>query len=136
MSPILLDTHAALWSAGGTIASDVRHIIDAAAKRSELLLSPITAWEVGMLVRKQRLSLTTTAGDFVRALFSQPGALTAPVTPAIAVAAAGLPDGSPADPADRILIATASAYGARLVTRDRSILDYAKATRLVRCVAC
>jgi len=114
----------------------VKRTIDAAAQRNELLLSPITAWEIGMLVGKGRLSLKTAAGDYVRALFAQPGVVTAQMTPAIALAAAGLSGGCPADPADRILIATASAYGARLVTRDEHILRYAKASRFLSCLDC
>lgn len=100
------------------------------------MVSPITAWEIGLLVRKRRLTLALTVDDFVRALFSLPGVVLAALTPSIAVAAAALPDGVVADPADRILVATASAYGARFVTRDRGIQAYAKATSHLRCIAC
>lgn len=136
MNPILLDTHAAVWAAGGRLKRDVTKIVDAAAERGELLLSPITAWEIGLLVRKGRLSLALTVEDYVRGLFGLSGVVLAALTPAIAVAATALPEEVRADPADRILIATAAAYGARLVTRDRNIQEYARATRYIRCVAC
>jgi PIN domain nuclease of toxin-antitoxin system len=89
-----------------------------------------------MLVRKQRLSLAMAVEDFVRALFALPGVVLAALTPAIAVAATALPDEVSSDPADRILIATAAAYGARFVTRNRKIHRYARSTSHLRCIAC
>jgi PIN domain nuclease of toxin-antitoxin system len=136
MSPILLDTHAALWIFGGKIKGELTKTVDLAAQRGELLLSPITAWEVGMLVQRGRLRVSSSVADFVRSLFRNSGVVTAVMTPEIAVAAATLPGSPPNDPADRILIATASAYGASLVTRDRTIHQYAKASGFLRCVPC
>ncbi len=136
MNPILLDTHAALWAANGTLPAVATRTVAAAVERGDLLLSPITAWEIAMLVDKGRLALAPTVQDYVRALFGQPGVVTATLTPAIGVAAASLPGTFHADPADRLLVATAAAYGARFVTRDKKIHEFAKATRYIRCVAC
>lgn len=136
MSPILLDTHAAIWSADGTLPRKLCALIDDAADRNELLLSPISAWEIGMLVARRRLTLSTSLHDYVRALFERSGAVVAALTPSIAASAAALPGEAPADPADRVLIATAAAYGARLITRDKSILAYARSARNPRCIAC
>lgn len=136
MNPILLDTHAAVWIASGSLESTIAKLADDAASRGELLLSPISAWEIGMLVRKGRLPLASTLHDYVRALFGQPGVVTATLTPAIAASASVLPAVISGDPADRIIVATAQAYGARLITRDKDILAYAKASRTLRCVAC
>ncbi len=136
MSPILLDTHAAVWAADGRLKEEVVALIEGAAERDELLLSPITAWEIGLLVRKKRLTVSSTVEDYVRALFGQPGVVIAALTPHIAVAATALPGAFRADPADRILIATAAAYGARFVTRDREIRAFAKSTGHLRCIAC
>ena len=47
-----------------------------------------------------------------------------PVDNAIARMAVELPDPLHADPADRLIIATALSLGATLVTRDRKIIDY------------
>ena len=116
MNPILLDTHAALWAFDGKLEPETaRVVVEGAASHGELMISPITAWEIGMLVKKRRLSLALTVEDFVRALFALPGVILAALTPTIAVAAAALPDEVAADPADRFLIATAAAYGARFV---------------------
>lgn len=136
MSPILLDTHVAIWSSQGLVAKKLGSVIDEAAKNGELLLSPISAWEVGILVRKRRFSITMSLDDYVRTLFSRPGVVTAILTPAIAAASTMLPDSVGSDPADRLLVATAAAYGATLVTRDAQIRAFAKATRYVRCITC
>ena len=136
MNPILLDTHAAIWTFAGKLKPETARLVEGAASRGELLVSPITAWEIGILVRKQRVSLAMAVEDFVPALFALPGVVLAALTPAIAVAATALPDDVSADPADRILIATAGAYGARFVTRDRRIRRYAISTTHLRCVAC
>ena len=136
MNPILLDTHAAIWTVNGELKSETARLVESAASRDELMLSPITAWEIGTLVRKRRLSLALTVEDFVRTLFALPGVILAALTPAIAAAAAALPDEITADPADRILISTAAAYGARFVTRDRRIQSYAGLTPNLRCIAC
>jgi PIN domain nuclease of toxin-antitoxin system len=136
MNPILLDTHAALWAFDGKLKREPARLVESAASRGELMVSPITAWEIGLLVHKRRLTLALTVEDFVRVLFSLPGVVLAALTPSIAVAATALPEDASADPADRILIATAAAYGARFVTRNREIHAFAKATSYLRCVPC
>ncbi|MEO7217723.1 MAG: PIN domain-containing protein, partial [Gemmatimonadaceae bacterium] len=58
-----------------------------------------------------------------------PGVRVIELTPRIAVGSTRLPGKPHADPADRILIATARDTGARLVTCDKRILQYAESTR-------
>ena len=55
-----------------------------------------------------------------------------PMSPHIAIESTRLPDEPHGDLVDRILMATARAEGARLVTCDRSILDYAARGHLDR----
>ncbi len=136
MNPILLDTHAAVWSSEGRLRAAAAAVVKAASLRGELLLSPISAWEIGMLARRGRLSLSFAPEEYVRVLFGQAGIVVATLSPAIAVAAGMLPQNLIADPADRVLVATANAYGARLLTHDRKIHDYARATAQLRCIAC
>lgn len=136
MNPILLDTHAAILSAAGILPKRTASMVEQAAEREQLLLSPITAWEIAMLALKQRINLTLPANDFVRALFAQRGLVTAGLTPLIAAAAASLPSPFPKDPADRMIFATAQAYGADLVTNDKAMSAYAERTKTVRCIAC
>ena len=136
MSPILLDTHAAVWGANGTLGKAASRLVDVAAQKGELLISPVTAWEIGMLHAKGRLVLTCTVQDYVRALFGRPGVITATLTPEIGAAAASLPQTFPQDPADRMIVATARTYGAQLLTRDKLIHAYAKSTKSLRCISC
>ncbi|HYL26825.1 MAG TPA: type II toxin-antitoxin system VapC family toxin [Candidatus Nitrosotalea sp.] len=132
----MLDTHAAMWAADDRLKPEVTRTVKAAAARNDLLLSPITAWELGMLVRRGRLALAMSVEEYVRVLFGQPGVVVAALTPSIALSAATLSAKSVTDPADRVLIATAAAYGAQLVTHDRKVHEYAKSTRYLRCIPC
>ena len=136
MNPILLDTHAAMWVAEDRVRPEVARRVAEAANRNELLISPISAWEIGMLISRRRLALSLTAEEYVRVLFSQPGVVVAALTPAVALAAATLPRKPISDPADRILIATAATYGAQLITRDKKIREYARTSPHLRCIAC
>lgn len=136
MNPILLDTHAAVWAVEGRLSKSVTAVIDDAASRNELLISPISAWEIGVLVKKGRLALAMPVADYVRALFGRRGVVTATLTPATAAAATTLPGRLHADPADRILVSTAASLGAKLMTRDRQLHEYARATRHIRCLDC
>jgi PIN domain nuclease of toxin-antitoxin system len=136
MSALLLDTHAAVWAAEGMLPSSLGKQIDAAARRGELMLSPITAWEIGMLVAKRRLAVSPSVEAYVRGLFVQSGIVSAILTPEIALQASRLPGDFHGDPADRLLVASAVAYNAQFVTRDQRIQAYARQTKLLRCVAC
>ena len=89
-----------------------------------------------MLVGKGRLRLAVSTDTYVRELFGLPGVVTAAISPTIAAEAAMLPHTMHADPADRILAATAIAYSASLITRDRRLHGYARATKSFRCIAC
>ena len=56
-----------------------------------------------------------------------PGARLLPTEPAIAIDSVCLPGSFHADPADRLIVATALHCGAVPFTADRAILDYATA---------
>jgi PIN domain nuclease of toxin-antitoxin system len=136
MPAILLDTHAAIWSLEDKLPRTAARLVSGAAERGELLISPISAWEIGVLVARGRLRLDRSAADYVRFLFGRPGVNAAAISATIALEAASLPSSLRGDPADRILVATAAAYGAQLVTRDRAIHEYARVTKAIRCVEC
>ena len=136
MSPILLDTHAAIWAGSNTLRPEAEVAINAAAARGELLISPISAWELGTLVKKGRIRLHVPVEQYVRSLFGRPGVVIAQLSPLIAVASTTLPGAFHADPADRLLVATAAEYGAVFVTRDKQIQDYAQATKHLQCLDC
>lgn len=78
-----------------------------------------------MLAAKGRFATTLPPRVGFARLLALPGVELADMTPDILISANELPWKVHADPADRILIATARELGLRIVTRDRKILDYA-----------
>lgn len=95
-----------------------------ATKVGELFLSPVSAWEIGILVSQGRLSFGIPADVYIARAFSRPGVRIAALSPQIAVRSSSLPGGFHADPADRMLVSTAMLLGLKLVTRDSRILAY------------
>ena len=134
---ILLDTCAALWLMGGEpISQESRESIHSAGvTHVGVYVSPITAWEIGTLIAKRRLQLTLSAEIWLERLLAMPGVRLADLTPMILLASTALPGSPPADPADRILAATARVQGHIVVTRDHKLLDYAREGH-IRAIAC
>ncbi len=99
-----------------------------------MLVSPMTAWEIGMLVARGRLALSEDPQRWFEALL-ETGVELSVMSPAILVASSFLPQSPLRDPVDRIIVATARAQGFRIMTRDRPILDYA-VTGHVQAIAC
>ena len=123
---ILLDTHPLIWFTQGdeALGSDARRIVQDAIDSDEALVSPITFWETAMLARKGRLGLGRSVQDWAHAILGN-GVKAAEITPHIAMSAGDLPADIHGDPADRLIIATARAFGCPLMTADRQILSYA-----------
>ena len=134
---LLLDTCAAIWIADdAAIASAAVSAIDASsADRQPIMVSPISAWEIGMLVSKGRLISTITPRDWFTRLAGRPEIALAPLGADILIDSSFLPGDVHNDPADRIIIATARALDLTVVTRDKAILDYAN-QGYVRALAC
>jgi PIN domain nuclease of toxin-antitoxin system len=124
---IVLDTHAWVWwvSNPEMLSDTARQAIDDAVRRRELFISTISAWEVAMLVEKERLSLVLDVRDWICRSEALPFVTFVPLSTAIAVESVRLPGFPHGDPADRIIVATALSLGARLVTRDEKLLNFA-----------
>jgi PIN domain nuclease of toxin-antitoxin system len=125
---LLLDTHTLLWSVeeAPRLGMLAKQCIDQASRNNRVIVSAITLWEIGLLVSKGRLSLSSDVLDWIRIALSHSGLKLAALEPEIAVASTRLPFEMHADPADRILVATARHLGATLVTADRALLDFAR----------
>lgn len=125
---LLLDTHAAIWIVEGEqLASTAVEAIDAAYRAAAtIFVSAITAWEIGMLVSRNRLGLATRPERWFQRLLAVPGVRQADLSPEILIASSFLPGTPPRDPADRIILATARDLGATLITRDRLLLKYSE----------
>jgi len=128
-TPLLLDTHYWIWLQAGArqeFSPAVLKAIEQAGARGNLLLSVMSVWELGMLEAKGRVRLQTPCEQWVRDALAMSGLSVAPLTPEIALASSRLPQPFHGDSADRIIVATARAMGARLATRDRKILEYGR----------
>jgi PIN domain nuclease of toxin-antitoxin system len=134
--PILLDTCAAIWMAAGQLEPTAQDALERAGSSSAgVWVSPITAWEIGLLVSRNRIALHMPARTWFGRLSSIHGTYLSELPPDVLIAANELPGDLHRDPADRILAATARTFGYRLMTRDRPLLAYAEAGFL-RAVPC
>ena len=128
MSAVLLDTCAVLWLANGDkLRAGAERAIRSAQSVNAAFVSPITAWEIGTKVAEGRLGLDLGPVEWFESFIGLPGVQLAHLTPRLLIASTMLPGHPPADPADRIIIATAREVSAPIVTRDRQILPYAAA---------
>ncbi len=134
---LLLDTHAIVWSFGGEpLSAEASEAIDTTwAQGWTVFISPISAWEVGMLVRKGRLRLPQAPYRWLESVLATRGVELADLPPDVLIDANFLPDCRLTDPADEMLVATARALNLTMITRDRSILAYAEAGH-VQAIAC
>ncbi len=126
-APLLLDTCAALWIMDNAELQEAAvAAIDEAADRGEpVYLSPITGWEIGLLAWKGRFRSALAPQRWLDQLLARPEIALAEMPPRVLLESSLLPGSPPADPADRIIAATAREYGYVVVTRDRLLLDYA-----------
>src|SRR4029450_10204712 len=92
-----------------------------------VFVSPITAWEVGLLVARGRIALPSSPKSWFDQLLRAPMLSLADLPPSVLIDSSFLPNELFRDPADRILVATAREFGLALITRDRALLSYAAA---------
>ncbi|THD45038.1 MAG: type II toxin-antitoxin system VapC family toxin [Bradyrhizobium sp.] len=135
--PLLLDTCAVIWIANDeAISKESREAIAAALTADDpVYVSPISAWEVGLLAARRRISLRMSPEKWFDRLLGAPGLRLAEMSPNVLIASSFLPGETPADPADRIILATARELDLRIVTRDRRLLAYAD-SGYCRALAC
>jgi PIN domain nuclease of toxin-antitoxin system len=136
MAALLLDTSAAVAVAEDDLTPEGEAAIDRAYRaRAIVYLSPVTAWEIALLMQRGRLASPLSPERWFERLAAAPGVQIAELTSAVMVAAAGLPGTPPRDPADRMIVATARQLGLTLMTRDKLLLGYAQAGH-VQAVGC
>ena len=136
-SLLLLDTCAVIWVANDDpIAKSARAALARALQSDEpVYVSPITAWEIGLLAARGCVRLQMPAEKWFAHVLAMPGVRLAEMSPNILIASSFLPGAAPDDPADRIIAATAREFGYLVVTRDRKLLAYAESGNC-RALAC
>ncbi len=123
---IVLDTHAWVWFVDDPrqLSAPARKAAETALAGGSIVISCISSWEVAMLAASGRLKLTIDVRDWVAKCESLPFFNFVPLDNAILVRSVFLAGPLHADPADRIIIATALIRGIPIVTKDRRIRNY------------
>lgn len=120
---ILLDTHALIWLRSGDrkLGAKARRAIEKAHAQGEILVSAISFWEAAMLNDMGRLKLNIGPAIWRQRILDD-GVTEIPVTGSIGIRATELLQYH-ADPADRIIVATAQSCQASLCTADGQLLS-------------
>jgi PIN domain nuclease of toxin-antitoxin system len=118
---LLLDTQIWIWS-----LLDPRKLTDRVAKAlespdNEIWLSPISVWELLILVEKGKIALDREPAEWLAMALDAAPVREAPLTLEIAQRSRTI-DLPHQDPADRFIAATAAVHGFTLVTSDGQIL--------------
>ncbi len=96
-------------------------MLDQVDEENPALISSISVWEVFMLARRGRLALRTDVYHWVRQCELSAKIRFVPVDNEVARISVQLAEPDLEDPADRIIVATALASGAAVVSKDRKI---------------
>ncbi len=118
---LLLDTHILIWAdlEPRRIAPRVRGMLERAS--NELWLSPVSTWEIVLLVNSGHIRIARPFEEWFAAVTTTLTLNEAPLTHEVILASReiNLPHN---DPADRLIAATSRHYGLRLVTADERLL--------------
>ena len=124
---LILDTHALVWWVDGsdrlstTAAQTIKPYM---SQPNSLLVSSISIWEITLLHRKGRLQLNRPIHQWIELVEQLPLIRCVPVNNLIARLSVELPGEFHPDPADRMIVATAIAHDAQLLTCDEKIISY------------
>jgi PIN domain nuclease of toxin-antitoxin system len=96
-----------------------------------IFVSPISAWEVGLLSRPSTgrnlaVQFMPDPKTWFARVMAGPGIREASFTPGIAIDGSFLPRDLHGDPADRVIVTSARHLGVPIVTRDRRIIAYGR----------
>lgn len=129
---VLLDTHAILWWQAdvGRLSAKAASVVESAPR---ILVSPISFWELAMLVEKGRVRLDRPTSLWVVDFLATERVEVAELTPSVAVGAGEL-SRFHGDSADRLIVATAKSMRVPLVSKDDKIHEYATADKALTIV--
>jgi PIN domain nuclease of toxin-antitoxin system len=128
VTTLVLDTHVVHWWSAeqGRVSPAAAEAMSAAA---ELVVADISWYELARLAHSERIVVTIPVGAWLQRLARL--VRTVPISPEIAAAAAALPASFPGDPADRLIFATATENGWRLISKDKALRGYRHPTPVV-----
>jgi PIN domain nuclease of toxin-antitoxin system len=119
---LLLDTHIWIWSSIEPDRLTKAVARELANPRNELWLSPISIWELSVLVRKHRIELDRDFDAWVAAALAQTAMREAPLTHDVAMEVTRIAFAH-RDPADHFIAASAKVFGLTLVTADPRLIE-------------
>jgi PIN domain nuclease of toxin-antitoxin system len=119
---LLLDTHIWIWSVDDKprLKPSVLHALQDPA--NEKWLSPISLWELMVLVEKGRVTLNMSVEEWIGQALKEAPIREAPLTAEVVLATKKI-SLRHRDPADLFLAATAHSFGLTLVTSDVRLLS-------------
>lgn len=128
---ILLDTHTWIWHLAERISLseaaregiDNEYHLYQTGQNGRVAVSAISVWELFTLVKKGRLELSVPPAAFVTNTRRDPVMTIVPIDESIARRSVELPD-IHQDPADRLILATATEMGWPVVSRDKRFPEY------------
>jgi PIN domain nuclease of toxin-antitoxin system len=121
---ILLDTHVLVWTVSNPaqLSREATRQIRRAQREDGCAVASITLWELALLYRRNQLRGAGTIESSIREILDRSRVSVLGITPDIAALAMAFPETYPKDPGDRLIGATARAFGMTLITRDQRIL--------------
>jgi PIN domain nuclease of toxin-antitoxin system len=121
VTTVLLDSHVVhWWSAEPERLS--RRASRAISAADELAVASISWFELAWLATNERIVVAMPTRSWLEEISEH--VRTVGITPAIAAGAVSLPPSFPADPADRLIYASAIELGCQLVTKDQQIREH------------
>lgn len=121
MTGLLLDTHIWYWYLSGSerLPTGLKNLLDSSPSRS-CWLSPISVWELGLLVRRGRVKMDQDYRRWLATASKHFPLKDASLTREVSLRSLEI-DLPHRDPADRFLAATAQTYDLTLLTVDRHL---------------
>jgi PIN domain nuclease of toxin-antitoxin system len=129
---VLLDTHVLYWLVSGTqeLSASALIAIGESQEAGSLYVSPITAWELSLAVRKPKNAPQLgdiSVASWFRAALRETTARVAPINLKVSFEAAAVVEATGhKDPGDCYLIATARVRRIPIISRDAAMRDMAE----------
>ena len=124
---LLLDTHVWIWLMNGSDElnhKEYLHLIEQYARRDAVRICAISVWELGMLVAKNRLTLSKDVSHWVKESLKGRGLALEPLSVDIMLESTQMGDEVHGDPADRLILTTAKNIRATIITADDKMISY------------
>ena len=122
---ILLDTHVLVWMVADPkrLSKPAEREIHKAQRDRSCAIASISLWELAQMFKNQQLRGVGSIQNAINDILDDTGVKILEITPEIADLSMSFPEHYPKDPGDRLIGATARAFGLTLVTHDERILS-------------